>query len=359
MTDTPFRRPGLGERMTAAVREHASQHDAIGDLPLITESARVTSVRKMDEDRRPEVTAAIARWLDDHGLLAEYGPIEGPDDWDGIRTELAGEHPEVARRIATLAERYDRPKPMLARVRLRTEADVDFLAGQYVGVRYDGVPRAYSLANSPNEDELELCVRRVPDGRLSPRICDDIAVGDEVTVRGPYGELVLNDHSPRDMVFLATGTGVAPFKSMIDYAFETGRDEYEGKQRDVWLFLGAAWKDDLPYREAFRERQRERDNFHFVPCLSREPTLSDWEGESDYVQHSLLKHTDPTAVTTGLGERLERWLAKHPNSGVGARLDPNGIEVYACGINAMVHSLVRAAERLGVPADRIDSEGFG
>jgi ferredoxin-NADP reductase len=342
------------------IREHASQHDAISDLPLVTESARVTRVGKMDQDRRPEVTEAISRWLDEHGLADRYGPIDDQGDWDGLNERLARDgYPRVARRISTLVERYDRPKPMLARVRFETDADVEFLAGQYVGFRYDDTSRAYSLASSPTRDHLEICVRRVPGGRLSPKICDGMDVGDEVTVRGPYGDLVLQDQSERDVVFLATGTGVAPFKSMIDYVFETGRDEYEGSQRDVWLFLGAAWKDDLPYREQFRKLQRTHENFHFVPCLSREPALTDWEGESDYVQNALLKHVDPASVTTGFGEYLERWIRKHPVSGVDARIAPSNVDVYACGINAMVYSLVKEVERLGVPESRITSEGFG
>lgn len=346
--------------MEAVVREHASQHDAIVDLPLITESGRVSFVEKMDADRRPEISTAIKRWLRDHDLLDEYGPITGPADWTGIHLNLVEQgYPVVGRRIKTLAERYDRPKPMLIRARFQTETEVDFLAGQYIGLRYDNTSRAYSLANSPTQDELEICVRRVPGGRLSPSLCDQLRVGDPVTVRGPYGELVLQDHSVRDMVFLATGTGVAPFKSMIDYIFETGRDVYQGVTRDVWLFLGSAWKDDLPYADAFRTLQRQHANFHFVPCLSREPVLSDWEGETNYVQHALMKYVDPAAVTAGIGERLERWLQKHPQSRIHARIDPSNTEVYACGINAMVYSLVKAVERLGVPASRIDSEGFG
>lgn len=161
------------------------------------------------------------------------------------------------------------------------------------------------------------------------------------------------------MVFLATGTGVAPFKSMIDYLFESGRDEYQGKQRDVWLFLGAAWADDLPYRTAFRELARERENFHFVPCLSREPYLSDWDGETDYVQQALLKHIDETTVATPIGAPLDKRLEDGPGSGELPSIDPANVDVYACGINAMVYSLVAAIERLGVPANRIESEGFG
>lgn len=344
--------------MDAQVRDHASQHDAIADLPLVTESARVTRVTKMDGDRRSEVTQAINRWVAEAGPA--YTPIEGPADWDGLHARLLADgYPDVARRVATLTQRYDRPKPMLARVELATDAPVDFVAGQYIGFRYDGTSRAYSLASSPTRDTLEICVRRVPGGRLSPRICDDLAVGDAVTVRGPYGELVLGDHSPRDVVFLATGTGVAPLKSMIEYLFETGRDEYDGEQRDVWLFLGAAWADDLPYRAAFRTLARERDNFHFVPCLSREPYLSDWDGETAYVQHALLKHVDETAVSTPMGTLLDERLEDEPESDESPSIDPGNVDVYACGINAMVYSLVAAVERLGIPANRIESEGFG
>jgi len=342
------------------VRDHASQHDAIVELPLVTDSATVTAVERMDQDRREEVTAAINRWLREHGVAEEYAPVCGPADWAGLQDRLGdGGHADLARRIGTLTSRYDRPKPMLVRARFRTDDPFEFVAGQYVGLRYAGTPRAYSIANSPTEDEIEICVRRVPGGKLSPQLCDDLSVGETVTVRGPYGELVLGEQSDRDLVFLATGTGVAPLKGMIDYLFETGRDEFEGESRDVWLFLGTAWRDDLPYREAFRRLQRREENFHFVPCLSRELSLSEWDGETDYVQHALLKHTDETAVTKGVGERLERWIRKQPRSGVDARLDPDNVDVYACGINAMVYSLVRSVERLGVPPERIESEGFG
>lgn len=340
------------------VREHASQHDAIDALPLITRSAAVTTVERMDADRRPEVRRVVDRWLEEADLADEFGPVSGPEDWDGLSDQLldAG-RPGLGRRVATLAERYRRPKPML--VRARFSPDVDFVAGQYVGFKYNGVPRAYSIANSPTEKELEICVRRVPGGALSPQLCDDLAVGDKVTVRGPYGDLVLGEHSPRTTVFLATGTGVAPFKSMIDYLFETGRDAYDGQPRNVWLFLGTAWLDDLPYRAAFRRLEREHEHFHFVPCLSREPILSDWGGETDYIQHALLKHVDPASVAAQLGEELEGWVRQDPDSDVEARIDPGNIDVYACGINAMVYSLVRAVERLGVPPERIESEGFG
>jgi len=346
-------------RTAGLVREHAAQHDAIGDLPLVTESATVTAVERMDRDRRPEIRETVSGWLDARGPDLE-GPTTDPDSWDRLRAALAdADHPRLARRVATVAERYRRPKPMLVRVGLRTARPLEFLAGQYVGLRYGDHARAYSLASSPTDDELELCVRRVPGGRLSPRIAGELSPGEAVTLRGPHGDLVLDDHGGRDLAFMATGTGVAPLRSMLRYLFATGRDDTGDGRRDVWLFLGAGWLDDLPYHREFRELAAERANFHYVPTLSRESVLGDWDGETDYVQHAFLKHVDPATVTAGVDGRVERWLGRRPDSGVDARLDPARTEVYACGVNAMVHGLVASARAVGVPERHVASEGFG
>lgn len=343
-----------------SVRQHASQHEAIADLPLVTRSATVTTVEQMDRDRRSEVRRRITGWLDRRGISGEVEVPQDASRWPELVDALSRNgYAGLARRTATLAERATRPRPMLVRATLETDEDFEHLAGQYIGLRYGGNSRAYSLASSPLADELELCIRRVPDGRLSPKLCEDLSEGDSVTVRGPHGDLVLQDPSPRDMVFLATGTGVAPFKGMIDYIFETDRHHFEDTERDVWLFLGAAWKDDAPYFDAFQRLADEEDHFHFVPCLSRESYLSDWDGETDYVQHALLKYIDESSVTAAMGKRLDDDLTRDPRSQSAKPLDPTNMEVYACGINAMVYSLVKSVRRLGVPPKYIDSEGFG
>jgi len=337
------------------VREHKSQHDHVESLPLISKSATVTDVEALDRDRRSEVRAAL------RALGAEYGFADavaerGPIDWHRAFEAATRADRTLAPRIGALRDRFERARPALVRVAFETDEPIEFGAGQYLSVRYGDRTRAYSIASSPNRGETELCVRRVPDGRLSTRLCEELAVGDRLTVRGPNGHLLLEDVSDRDLAFLATGTGVAPMKSMIDYVFEEGRDEH----RDVWLFLGAAWEDDLPYHEAFGELAADRDNFHYVPCLSREAWLSDWDGETEYIQDALLKYVDERALEdAAFGRHMAELLADRPAVSAGARIDPQQLEVYACGINAMAYGLETAVRRLGVPPRHLHCEGYG
>lgn len=362
------------------VRPHLSQHGAAGDLPLLTESATATDVSPMDDSRNDEVLAEIHATLDAAGAQ-RWTTIRPPDDgacrrWIADRLNavdhIEGGTPlndylpadrrggEVGEKLAALQTRYVQPYPSLLRIDVETDEAVEFLAGQYLAVRYGGVARVYSVASSPNRGAIEFCVRRVPGGRMTSELAVDLDVGDELTLRGPYGDLLLEPTSRRDVVFLATGTGVAPFKAMIDYLFEEGLDRHEGEPRDVWLFLGAAWEDTLPYREAFEARAYDRENFHFVPTASRERYLTGWEGETAYVQHVLVKHLDDGSVdASALPDEFARYVDESPRYPIDARLDPSRMEVYACGINAMVFGLVDAVERLGVPPEHTQFEGYG
>ncbi|WP_435101947.1 FAD-binding oxidoreductase [Halarchaeum sp. P4] len=341
------------------VQEYKARHDAIADLPLVTESAVVTDVTRHDRDRREEARQALERALERRGLADDYG-LDEATRWDELAEALRADgHPRLARQTDALYERVTRPKPMVVDISFRIEEEFDYLAGQYVGLKYDGISRAYSLASAPTEDEADICVRRVPGGRLSPRLCEDVEPGDEVTVRGPYGDLTLDKPSTHDLVFLATGTGVAPFRGMINYVFDTGRDEFEGETRDVWLFLGAAWDDDLPFGREFRALANEHENFHFVPCLTREHYLTAWHGESDYVQRAFAKYVERDAVAKAVDRPLGDGFRDAPKVSTDVRIDPDEVDVYACGSNAMVFSLERAAEGVGVPSERIVCEGFG
>ncbi|WP_227376195.1 ferredoxin--NADP reductase [Haladaptatus halobius] len=341
-----------------------SQHERAEELPLMTDSATVADVGHMGHNRTEEVVERVADLLRGRGHDEWVERVERPTandvDWDELDSLLEDEeggHERLYTMLSSLKARYDRAYPTLLTARIDVENGFGFTPGQYVTVRYRRTPRPYSVASSPNKDALEFCVRRVPQGRLTTKLFGDLSTGDEVTVRGPNGDFVLEEPSGRDMAFLATGTGVAPLRSMIRYTFEEGRDEVGGDRRDLWLFLGATWKDDLPYREEFRELADEHDNFHFVPTCSREEYLTDWEGETDYVQQTLVKYLAGDAATDLPDEIIE--FADDPAYDIDARIVPEELEVYACGVNAMVSRLAGTARTLGVPNEHVQYEGYG
>ncbi len=358
------------------VREHLSLKEAAEEEPILAESARVAEVSAMDCDRREEVVDELVDTLDTVGNdhWEDDAPESEDDRIEWVRELVDGsdENPlteyipeesiggKIEKQIDSLYDRYTRSYPSLLRIRVETDEEIDFIAGQYIAIRFEGTTRVYSVASSPTREDVEFCIRRVPGGDLTTKLTNDLEEGDEVSLRGPYGEFVMEQPSGRDLVFLATGTGVAPLKSMIDYLFEEHRDEYEGEKRDIWLFLGSGWEDDLAYRETFREMDDARDNFHFVPTLSRENYLSNWEGETAYVQYALAKYLDNDTVSkSDLDEEFARMLDEEPKTDAEPVLNPESMEVYACGINAMVYSLVDAVDRMGVPEEHTQFEGFG
>lgn len=327
-----------------------------------TVEATVTAVEPLDHNRTDELSRAAATVLADcgRGEWVDRREDEPPEvDWERVGAFLDGDpevDADVLDALGTLYDRYVRPYPSLLRVELEPERPLAFAAGQYVAVRFHDVPRVYSVASPPGADRLELCIRLVPGGRLTPELFGHLEPGDRVTVRGPFGEFTLRDPSGRDVAMLATGTGVAPLRSMIEYTLESGPNRVEGRRRDVWLFLGAGWEDDLPYRERFRALDAEHGNFHFVPTLTREQYLTDWTGETAYVQRAFLKYIDEAAAGA-TDDDLAGVAGAAPDTG--PRIDPGNVEVYACGVNAMVNDLLDVLGRVGVPPECVDAEGYG
>jgi CDP-4-dehydro-6-deoxyglucose reductase len=323
--------------------------------------AVVTEAEAMDHNRQARVDEVLdgnRERIRELLEIDELADITDGEAWDETVAELSeqGEE-ELSDELSALVQRTERPYPSLVRIRFELEDELSFVPGQYVRITYgDEEPRVYSVASSPNADHMELCVRRVPGGELTPTLCDRAESGDELFVRGPFGEeFTLREPSPRAMVFVATGTGVAPFKSMIDYTFEEGRDRYESEPRDVWLFLGSSWEDHLPYHGAFSELAAEHEHFHYVPTLSRERYLSEWAGETEYVQRVLEKYVDEDRVDDG----GSGWVGEPVATDVDARIDPGSMEAYVCGIGAMTESVTDVLSGLGLDEELCRVESYG
>jgi ferredoxin-NADP reductase len=185
----------------------------------------------------------------------------------------------------------------------------EFRSGQWVSLilpildeKERPLRRAYSIASVPDKSaRFELVVSRVDDGRVSPWLCD-MAVGTRLEVKGPQGSFHrLPNAGPS--LFVATGTGVAPFRGMIHDAIQNGGET------PLWVLFGVRTPDDVLYQAEFEALAKQHPRFRFLLSMSRPP--AGWNGLSGYVQ----THT------------LELWkeLAKHGRP-----------EAYVCGVKKML-----------------------
>jgi ferredoxin-NADP reductase len=158
-----------------------------------------------------------------------------------------------------------------------------FVAGQWLSFKTnkpDGeeITRAYSIASPPGDDNLfALCLNRVQDGFMSNFLCD-MKAGEEISCQGPFGDFILRPPL-RDTVFIATGTGVAPFRSMLHWLLA---DPVRHQDKQLWLLFGNRTSEDIYYDEEFQKLGAEHPNFRYLPTLSR--GAEEWQGLRGYVQ---------------------------------------------------------------------------
>jgi ferredoxin-NADP reductase len=157
-----------------------------------------------------------------------------------------------------------------------------FVPGQWLSIKAmtpggEEITRAYSIASPPENGHIALCLNRVHEGFMSNHLCN-LAEGEEITFQGPFGNFIL--HPPmRDTIFVATGTGIAPFRSMLHWLLA---DPERHHGRELWLLFGARTEADIYYRDEFNGLSTTHANFHFLPTLSR--ATPDWRGLRGYVQ---------------------------------------------------------------------------
>ena len=183
-----------------------------------------------------------------------------------------------------------------------------FVPGQWLSVKAntpDGqeMTRPYSIASPPSENgHVAFCLNRVHEGFMSNHLLS-LNPGDEITFQGPFGNFVL--HPPmRDTLFIATGTGIAPFRSMLHWLLA---EEVRHEGRQLWMLFGARTEPDLYYREEFEQLAAKHSNFHFLPTLSRAP--EEWKGLRGYVQTHVPEivgaRTDMHAYICGLAKMVK------------------------------------------------------
>ena len=190
-----------------------------------------------------------------------------------------------------------------------------FVPGQWLSLKHtksDGeeITRAYSIASPPDENNrFALCLNRVQDGFMSNFLCD-MKEGDEISAQGPFGDFILRPPM-RDTIFIATGTGIAPFRSMLHWLVA---DPSRHEDRQLWLLFGSRTEQDIYYHQEFLRLVEAHENFHYLPTLSR--GVGDWQGLRGYVQQHVpgivAGRTDMHAYICGLDKmiRANRDLLK-------------------------------------------------
>jgi ferredoxin-NADP reductase len=183
-----------------------------------------------------------------------------------------------------------------------------FVPGQWLSLKHtkaDGeeITRAYSIASPPTENGgFALCLNRVQDGWMSNFLCD-MKDGDEIVCQGPFGDFILRPPM-RDTIFIATGTGIAPFRSMLHWLLADAV-RHQGKQ--LWLVFGNRTDKDIYYHQEFLGLAQEHENFHYLPTLSRGG--ADWQGLRGYVQEHVPAlaqgRTDAHAYICGLDKMVK------------------------------------------------------
>lgn len=213
------------------------------------------------------------------------------------------------------------PDVVQVTLRLPPASKLNYLPGQYVDVIWQGARRSYSIANAPQFDgKLTLHVRHVAQGLMSQYWFNEAKVNDLLRLEGPLGTFCLRTTEPSNLVFLATGTGIAPVKAMLE-ELAASPELTVGKR--IYVYWGGRNICDIYWQVKFEEL-----SLSFIPVLSR--SSPGWEGRRGYVQQALLE--DEVDLTDAV--------------------------VYACGSDDMIHSARKQLTSAGLHPKRFYSDAF-
>ena len=216
---------------------------------------------------------------------------------------------------------------MIVGLKLPANERLQFLAGQYIDfLLKGGERRSFSMANAPHADELiELHVRQVAGGTFTDHVFSKMKERDILRLEGPLGSFFLREESAKPIVFVASGTGFAPIKSILETAF------HRNVTRPMVLYWGARRPKDL-YLNALPEKwAREHANFKYVPVISEARAEDAWRGRGGFVHRAVMEDLPD--------------LSQH--------------QVYACGVPIMVDSARRDfTTRCGLPEDEFYADSF-
>jgi CDP-4-dehydro-6-deoxyglucose reductase len=242
----------------------------------------------------------------------------------------AGEFPIL--KLPSRVLSIDKPTADVAVLKLQLPANqnLQYRAGQYVEfILRDGARRSYSMANAPHHlgtpPAIELHIRHMPGGKFTDHVFGAMKEKDILRMEGPFGSFFLREASDKPLVLLASGTGFAPIKALIEHM------EFKGITRPAVLYWGCRSKADLYLHEWAEAAAARLPHLRYVPVLSEPKAQDGWTGRTGFVHQAV--------------------MADLP--------DLSGHQVYACGAPIMVESAERDfTARCGLPADEFFADSF-
>lgn len=218
---------------------------------------------------------------------------------------------------------------MIVRLQLPSNDTFQYHAGQYIEILLrDGSRRAYSMALAPHvsveSPVLELHIRHTPGGKFTDYVFSALKEREIWRIEGPFGSFYLREDSDKPIILLASGTGFAPIKAIMQHM------QHKGIGRATWLYWGGRRPHDL-YQDAWvRELAAQMPNLTYVPVVSDALPEDHWQGRTGFVHQAV--------------------LADHS--------DLSGFEVYACGAPVVVESARRDYTAAGLPPEAFFADAF-
>lgn len=208
------------------------------------------------------------------------------------------------------------------------EVHFEFDAGQFVNaiatIDQKTLKRPYSIASPPGwKGYLDLCWKHVKGGPMTSYFWT-LKEGDHLQIQGPLGRFTLKQPLLKTIIFVSTGTGIAPFRAMIHTLLD------QGATVDIWNLFGNRYVEDILYREEFEALARKHKNFHNVFTVSRPRDPKEWGGETQYVQFLLKKYIP----------------------------DPQDKHIYICGLKYMIEEVQKTAQEMGFTKDQVFFEKY-
>ncbi len=202
-------------------------------------------------------------------------------------------------------------------------------AGQYIEfLLKDGKRRSYSMANAPHTlaagTGLELHIRHMPGGLFTDQVFGSMKERDILRIEGPYGSFYLREDSAKPIILLASGTGFAPIKALLEHM------HFKGINRPTTLYWGGRRPSDLYMTDWLAAQQAKMPHLRFVPVVSDALPQDAWAGRTGFVHQAVLQDVP----------------------------DLSGYQVYACGAPIVVESAQRDYLMAGLPADEFYADSF-